>query len=37
MPNVSSDYNLYSIHKMIIDNLAEDGALCNSSTKEYDK
>ena len=37
MSQLSNEYMKYTIQQMVVDSLEEDGAICNSSTKEYDK
>ena len=37
MATLGNQYNEYSLHKLIVDALEDDGAICNSSMKEYDE
>lgn len=36
MAKLTNDYIDYAMHKVIVDALASDGAVCNSNTKDYD-
>ena len=37
MATLGNQYTDYSLHKLIVDSLAEDGAICNAYSKEYDE
>lgn len=37
MATLGNQYTDYSLHKLIVDSLEEDGAICNAYSKEYDE
>lgn len=37
MSELLNDFSEYAIHKLIVNYMAQDGALCNADTKDYDE